>query len=115
MSFEKRTYTAYETTITADNLNAMQDELIALREDKYEKPAGGMPKTDLASGVQTSLGKADTALQPTDVDSAMSDSSENPVQNKVIGATLKAGTQATAAWHLGFYLDANGDLCQVDN
>lgn len=29
----------------------------------YEKPSGGIPKTDLASDVQTSLGKADTALQ----------------------------------------------------
>ena len=30
---------------------------------KYDKPTGGIPKTDLASAVQTSLGKADTALQ----------------------------------------------------
>lgn len=30
---------------------------------KYTKPSGGIPKTDLASSVQTSLGKADTALQ----------------------------------------------------
>lgn len=30
---------------------------------KYSKPSGGIPKTDLASDVQTSLGKADTALQ----------------------------------------------------
>lgn len=29
----------------------------------YSKPSTGIPKTDLASGVQTSLGKADTALQ----------------------------------------------------
>lgn len=29
----------------------------------YSKPSGGIPKTDLASAVQTSLGKADTALQ----------------------------------------------------
>jgi hypothetical protein len=29
----------------------------------YSKPSGGIPKTDLASSVQTSLGKADTALQ----------------------------------------------------
>ena len=29
----------------------------------YSKPNGGIPKTDLASAVQTSLGKADTALQ----------------------------------------------------
>ena len=31
--------------------------------NKYDKPNSGIPKTDLASTVQTSLGKADTALQ----------------------------------------------------
>lgn len=31
--------------------------------DKYTKPTNGIPKTDLASGVQTSLAKADSALQ----------------------------------------------------
>lgn len=30
---------------------------------KYSKPSGGIPKTDLASAVQTSLGLADTAVQ----------------------------------------------------
>lgn len=30
---------------------------------KYEKPSGGIPKTDLSSEVQASLGKADSALQ----------------------------------------------------
>lgn len=30
---------------------------------RYLKPEGGIPKTDLAQAVQTSLGKADTALQ----------------------------------------------------
>lgn len=31
--------------------------------NKYAKPSGGIPKTDLASAVQTSLGKADSAIQ----------------------------------------------------
>lgn len=30
----------------------------------YQKPVSGIPSTDLASSVQTSLGKADTAVQP---------------------------------------------------
>lgn len=34
---------------------------------KYTKPSGGIPKTDLASDVQTSLGKADSALQANDI------------------------------------------------
>ena len=35
--------------------------------NKYDKPNGGIPKTDLASDVQTSLGKADTAIQSSDL------------------------------------------------
>ena len=38
----------------------------------YVKPSGGIPKTDLASAVQTSLGKADTALQSAPVSSVNS-------------------------------------------
>lgn len=38
----------------------------------YSKPSGGIPSTDLASGVQTSLGKADTALQSSDLDNYLS-------------------------------------------
>lgn len=34
---------------------------------KYTKPSGGIPKTDLASDVKTSLGKADSALQAKDI------------------------------------------------
>ena len=28
---------------------------------------------------------------------------------------ILSGAEEDARWHLGFYLDANGDLCQVDN
>ena len=35
----------------------------AIWNSKYNKPSGGIPKSDLDSSVQTSLGKADTALQ----------------------------------------------------
>ena len=38
---------------------------------KYTKPTTGIPKTDLDSSVQTSLGKADTALQADDVAEAV--------------------------------------------
>lgn len=33
----------------------------------YSKPSGGIPKSDLSSAVQTSLGKADTSIQPNDL------------------------------------------------
>lgn len=101
----------------------------------YTKPSGGIPSSDMASAVQTSLGKADTAYQKpsggipgtdladsyieepssdgtngqvltTDgnggrswttvsvtVDSALSDSSTNPVQNKVITGVVNKLSQ----------------------
>lgn len=40
---------------------------IALANSKYTKPASGIAKTDLASGVRASLGLADTALQKADI------------------------------------------------
>lgn len=46
-----------------------------------------------------------------DVDDAMSETSENPVQNKVVTRKMKSTAQADKAYHLGFYLDSNGDLC----
>lgn len=42
------------------------DDLSSIRSkanSAYQKPSGGIPKTDLASGVQTSLDKADSAIQ----------------------------------------------------
>lgn len=30
-------------------------------------------------------------------------------------SALTSGAQADAIYHLGFYLDANGDLCQVES
>ena len=40
-----------------------KDEVDDLLDDKYEKPDSGIPKSDLSSAVQTSLEKADSALQ----------------------------------------------------
>lgn len=42
-----------------DNFNILDQEI----PKKYVKPTTGIPKSDLESGVQASLGKADTALQ----------------------------------------------------
>ena len=39
------------------------DKIVGELGEKYEKPAGGIPATDLASAAQTSLEKADTAYQ----------------------------------------------------
>lgn len=64
--------TKYDTTIenkhteamnAANAANTAATEAKSTADAKYTKPTGGIPKTDLASAVQTSLGKADSALQ----------------------------------------------------
>ena len=52
-------YWQSESTLTASDIGA----------GTYSKPANGIPKSDLASAVQTSLDKADTALQSAPVTS----------------------------------------------
>lgn len=60
------------STITVDDAlsststNPAQNKVIKSALDSkgtYSKPSGGIPKSDLAAAVKTSLGKADTALQ----------------------------------------------------
>lgn len=65
---------------------------------KYEKPSTGIPASDLSSGVQSSLDKADTALQ--------SFTEEDPV----FGASPAAGIQSSdiTAWNAKYAKPANG-------
>lgn len=49
---------------------------------KYDKPSAGIPKTDLTSTVQTSLEKADTAVQPSDLSIVATSGSYNDLSNK---------------------------------
>lgn len=64
----------------------------------YQKPSGGIPKTDLDSGVQTSLGKADTAVQPARVEAIEEKipaqaSSENKLADKnFVNSTVATAT-----------------------
>lgn len=55
--------------LDADDVGALPDTTTASDLGAYVKPSGGIPKSDLASAVQTSLGKADTALQSAPVTS----------------------------------------------
>ena len=66
----------------------------------YSKPAGGIPKTDLASAVQTSLGKADSALQavPSTYRTASAqDSIDSGKVDKVTGKGLSTNDYTNAA------------------
>ena len=67
---------------------------------KYDKPTGGIPKTDLASAVQTSLGKADTALQEHQDISALT----NHVANNDIHVT----TDDKTAWNSKYNKPSGG-------
>lgn len=59
-----------DNAVTNDKLDSPTRAQLTSIDDKYEKPGSGIPKADLASGVQTSLDKADSAIQvaPPDAD-----------------------------------------------
>ena len=116
MGLVKRTYVDQETVITAENLNDIQDAIIQNEQDiatkgTYSKPSGGIPASDTASGVQTSLGKADTAYQKpsggipsTDLASAVQTSlgkADSALQSSDIDGTLSVTGKAADAKKTG--------------
>ena len=80
---------------------------------RYIKPSNGIPKSDLASAVQTSLGKADTALQavPSTYRTA---AAQDAIDEDILGnlATIES-SPATAAHAVGEYIVYNGQLYKV--
>ncbi len=110
------------------NLNASGVHSVNGKVGRVEITAGDIPYDDSVEYRPGSVGDAIQSKSEITVDSALSNTSENPVQNKVIAGAvadlendvsdlkedLKAGTEETSEYHLGFYLDGNGDLCQVD-
>ena len=71
----------------------------------YQKPSTGIPDTDLSSGVQTSLGKADTAVQPSDLATVATSGSYNDLLNQ---PTIPAA-QVNSDWN------ANSGVAQILN
>lgn len=65
-------------------------------EAKYTKPSTGIPKTDLASAVQTSLNKADTALQSVPLATSSAVGGVKPVA-KTDDMTQSVGVDANGA------------------
>ena len=57
---------AFDTHAANTDIHITANERVAWNA-KYDKPADGIAKTDLAADVQASLGKADTALQAEDI------------------------------------------------
>lgn len=58
-----------DVVLAAVDVSALPNDTTAADLGAYVKPSGGIPASDLASAVQTSLGKADTALQSAPVTS----------------------------------------------
>ena len=91
-----------DSALSSTSENPVQNKVInSALNGKYEKPTGGIPKTDLSSAVQTSLGKADTAVQSVTTGSANGTISVDGTNVAVKGlgtAAYKADTYfATAA------------------
>ena len=81
------------------------------------EPTAGSQKLITSGAVKEALDNVEI-----DVDAQLSTLSENPIQNKVVTTELnkkapttdiQAGTEAQKAYHIGFYLDSDGDLCQA--
>jgi hypothetical protein len=58
---------------------------------KYDKPSGGIPKSDMASSVQASLDKADTALQAHQDISGKADKAETYTKSEVNSLVASTG------------------------
>lgn len=86
-----------------DEISTLNEKINIVDDVKYEKPSSGIPKTDLASEVQTSLGKADSAVQSSNL-AVVKGSGSNSVKGTSDGLTSNSyGSVA-----LGYSNDSDG-------
>lgn len=105
-----------DSELSTTSENPVQNKVItqALNEKgTYSKPTNGIPKTDLASGVQTSLGKADTALQEHQDISGKANKADLTALSNLISDAWNAST----TYAVGKYCIYNNSLwkCLVQN
>lgn len=77
--------------LDADDVGALPDTTTASDLGAYIKPSTGIPKTDLASAVQTSLNKADTALQSAPVTSVNGQTGAVTLSIPTVSSTVTTG------------------------
>lgn len=77
------------------------NELAAALLAKYQKPSTGIPKSDLSSGVQASLDKADSALQTAPVSSVNGKTGAVTLTASDVGAVPTTGGMMTGPLNLG--------------
>lgn len=108
--------TPADDTLSDSSTNPVQNKVVKAAVDaKYTKPSTGIPKSDLASAVQTSLDKADTALQSVPstyrtaaaqdtIDAGKIDKPSNPASGAFLVWNGTAwAAQTLAAWQGGSY------------
>lgn len=112
-----------DSTLTTNQFVSASDKENWNAKGTYSKPSGGIPKSDLASAVQTSLGKADTALQsftetdPTVPSWAKASSKPSYTQDEVgDGSTYKRVTSTEkSTWNnKGTYSKPSGGIPKSD-
>lgn len=89
-------YTKPSTGIPESDLASAVQTSLRKADTAYQKPSGGIPKTDLASAVQTSLNKADTALQSVPLATSSAVGGVKPVA-KTDDMTQSVGVDASGA------------------
>ena len=85
--------TVLDSGITAEKVSkyeGYQDQISA----KYTKPAGGIPKTDLAAGVQTSLEAADNAVSTSDFNTFKDQNTQDIADAKAAGTAASAALES---------------------
>lgn len=97
------THTPY---IRTDDLHWMAWDLEAKDYVDTGVPASGTDGSVLYS-IEQDITQEEAALARSNIKAA----GESDLEQLI--ADLKAGTQETAHYHLGFYKNANGDVCQV--
>jgi len=94
--------------VTDDELATAIAGVTAASIGAYVKPGPGIPSTDMTSAVQTSLGKADTALQSAPVTSV------NTKTGAVVLAAADVGAVPTTRTVAGHALSADVTLAKAD-
>lgn len=83
---------------------------------KYDKPANGIPKTDLESAVQTSLGKADSSLQENQTITLSGDatgSGKTSIAVTLANSGVTAGTYSAVTVNAKGLVTAGAQLIEV--
>lgn len=82
------------TGITAKTVNEALKELSDRVNGKYSKPAGGIPKSDLASAVQASLDAADNAVSTSDFNTFKDQNTQDIADAKAAGTAASAALES---------------------